>query len=53
VARKTAAKIRAAVNSNPRIAPHIQFNSILGLGAAGAGSGAAAGILDLGLDDRR
>jgi hypothetical protein len=40
VAPRTAARIRAAVNSNQRVAPFIQFNELFGLGAAGAGAGA-------------
>jgi len=38
VAPRTAARIRAAVNANPRIAPIIQFNELLGLGATAAGA---------------
>ena len=38
VAPRTAAAIRAAVNSNPRLAPFIQFNSLAGLGLAGIAS---------------
>ena len=43
VAPRTAAKIRAAVNSNNRIAPFIQFNELLGLGAAGVGASTLLG----------
>jgi hypothetical protein len=43
VAPKTAARIRGAVNANPRIAPFIQFNELLGLGATAAGAAALLG----------
>ena len=43
VAPRTAARIRAAVNANSRIAPFIQFNELLGLGAIAAGAGTLLG----------
>ena len=42
VAPKTAAAIRAAVNTNPRLSPFIQFNSLGGLAAGGMAAGALA-----------
>ena len=43
VAPEVAARIRAAVNTDPILSPHIQFNSLAGLLAAGAGGGFLAG----------
>ena len=41
MAPKAAAAIREAVNTNPTLSPHIQFNSLAGAGLLGAGALAA------------
>lgn len=43
---KTAAAIRTAVNANPRLMDLIQFNSLAGLGLAGASYGMTPGAAE-------